>query len=380
MAPKFRLLTKRLFVIANITLVILLLLACMNAFLPPGKFWMIALLGLAFPFLLFLNVAFIILWLIARSRWLLLSLLALLPAYGNIRALVGFNLSSGFENVKADSSDIRILTWNVHAYSARTKEGADNSARDNIIEFIKEYSPDVIAMQEFLEVNYKGFHSNLNDIKALGYPYHIRVTDYIRRTRDFQLGVVLFSKYPILDTLHIRYPGPTSSRAAESLIAADILVNGKDTIRVYNTHLQSVQLKGDDFRRIEIIKNVEDSLMDASKNIIRKLRFAYKHREVQADIVRKELDKSPYPEIICGDFNDVPNSYTYFRIKKDRVDAFRQKGSRLGRTYAAISPTLRIDYIMADKRFKVVQYKSFVRHYSDHFPVMADLRLTKEQK
>lgn len=380
MAREFRSFTKRFFVFANFIVVILFLLACMNAFLPSGKWWFIALLGLAFPFLLFFNIAFILLWMIFKSRWFLFSLLALVPAYGNIRALIGFNFTSGFEIEKLATNDLRILTWNVHAYTAQTKASVVNEERDNILAFIKEFSPDVIAMQEFLEVNHKGFHSNLKDIKALGYPYHIRVTDYIRRTRDFQLGVVLFSKYPILDTLHIRYPGPTSSRAAESLIAADILLNGKDTIRVYNTHLQSIQLRGDDFRRLEIIKNVEDSLVDASKNIIRKLKFAYKHREVQTNIVREELNKSPYPEIICGDFNDVPNSYTYFRIKHDRIDAFRQKGSRLGRTYSTISPTLRIDYIMADKRFKVVQYKSFVRHYSDHFPVIADLRLTEVKK
>src|SRR5690606_22095334 len=97
MAREFRSFTKRFFVFANFIVVILFLLACLNAFLPSGKWWFIALLGLAFPFLLFFNIAFILLWMIFKSRWFLFSLLALVPAYGNIRALIGFNFTSGFE-------------------------------------------------------------------------------------------------------------------------------------------------------------------------------------------------------------------------------------------------------------------------------------------
>lgn len=331
-------------------------------------------LGLAFPFLLFLNFIFIGCWILFKSKWFLLSLLALLPAYSNIRALVGFNFRHTFQTEKIKENDIRVLTWNVHAYTGRTKEGAPgNDERNNILAFIKEQSPDIIAMQEFLEVDYKGFHSNKKDIIALGYPYQMRVTDYVRRG-NFNLGLVIFSKFPIIDSMHIRYPGPKSLRAAESLIAVDIKA-GNDTLRFFNTHLQSIQLKDDDLRGLEINRNVDDQLVDASKSIIRKLRNAYQFREVQAAIVRKHLDESPYPEIICGDFNDVPNSYAYFKIKGNRNDAFREKGSRLGRTFSAISPTLRIDYIMADKKFEVVQYKNFIYHYSDHFPVIADLRI-----
>jgi endonuclease/exonuclease/phosphatase family metal-dependent hydrolase len=81
------------------------------------------------------------------------------------------------------------------------------------------------------------------------------------------------------------------------------------------------------------------------------------------------------PEIICGDYNDVPNSYTYFRIRGDRRDAFVEKEGGLGRTFSNIAPTLRIDYIMADKQFEVLQYKRKLLPYSDHYPVIADLRL-----
>ena len=94
-------------------------------------------------------------------------------------------------------------------------------------------------------------------------------------------------------------------------------------------------------------------------------------------MVRYYLDKSEVPAIICGDFNDVPNSYTYFRIKGTRQDAFVETGRGLGRTFFAISPTLRIDYIFADEEIDVLQYKREIVPYSDHYPLVADFRITK---
>jgi endonuclease/exonuclease/phosphatase family metal-dependent hydrolase len=130
-----------------------------------------------------------------------------------------------------------------------------------------------------------------------------------------------------------------------------------------------------DFRDVEIIRNVDDSALEASKSILKKLRTAFGLRGNQADVVRNELDKSPYPVIMCGDFNDVPNSYTYFRIRGNRQDAYIQKGFGIGRTYIHLSPTLRIDYILTDKKFNILQCSKFALPYSDHHPVMADMEL-----
>jgi endonuclease/exonuclease/phosphatase family metal-dependent hydrolase len=99
------------------------------------------------------------------------------------------------------------------------------------------------------------------------------------------------------------------------------------------------------------------------------------YRSIQTEIVQKELQQSPYKKIFCGDFNDVPNSYTYFQIRGNMQDAFLQKGFGLGRTYTGISPTLRIDYILADKAFTVTQFKKMDVKLSDHYPIVADLQI-----
>ena len=79
--------------------------------------------------------------------------------------------------------------------------------------------------------------------------------------------------------------------------------------------------------------------------------------------------------MITGDLNDVPNSYTYFTISKNLQDVFLKKGWGIGRTYAYLAPTLRIDYILATKHFEVQQFKRITNQYSDHYMLVADLKL-----
>lgn len=374
MAPVFRTVTKRIFIIVNICVVILFLLACANRFLHPAKWWMISLLGLGFPFLLAANILYVLFWTVFRSKWAFLSLVSIIVGYSNIRALVGFH-GQDFQ-VKKTTGAIRILSWNVMSFDEYARDvRLSTSHRVEMMNFINAYQPDILCFQEFMEPNYKRFYSNANDLVKLGYKYFFFVADYERKNKRFQIGVAIFSKFPISDSTRIQYGGPKKYRAAESLISADIEVDNQK-IRVFTTHLQSVLLQKSDYRHVEIIKNAEDSMIEASRSLVKKLKLGYALRGDQVNTVRKELDESPYPEIICGDFNDVPNSYTYFRVRGDRRDAFVEKGRGLGRTFVNISPTLRIDYIMADRRFEVLQYKRFVLPYSDHYPVMCDLRLS----
>jgi len=114
------------------------------------------------------------------------------------------------------------------------------------------------------------------------------------------------------------------------------------------------------------------------QNILKKLIRGYEIRYYQSDLAGKKIAQSPYPAIVCGDFNDVPNSSTYFNIKGNLQDPFLKKGSGRGRTtrtsFGLISPTLRIDYILASRNFKVQQFEISHVPYSDHFPVITDLQ------
>lgn len=339
------------------------------------QWWFISLLGISFPFLLVAVIIFGVLCLLARSRWALLSLACLLLGFTNIRALVGMNFGKEMNGPKPANA-LRIMSWNVTWFDEQTKMDKSRKVyRDDMLRFISEQQPDLLCFQEYVEPNTTKIpYNNRQDITKLGYPYSMTVVDYTGWRGSFQSGVAIFSKYPITDSIRLIYPGPKNFKAAESLIAVDIDYNG-EKIRIFTTHLQSVLFQPNDYANIEKIRTGSDSMYQASKSILNKLGMGYKFRGMQTDIVRRQVDASPYPAIVCGDFNDIPNSYTYFRIRGDRNDAFMEAGKGIGRTFAHLAPTLRIDYIMLDKRFDVLQYSRHLVPYSEHYPIMADVVL-----
>jgi endonuclease/exonuclease/phosphatase family metal-dependent hydrolase len=375
MAP-FRKFTKRIFVGANIFLVVLFLLSCANRFLEPGRWWMISILALFFPLLLLLVFAFFLFWLFFYSRILsLISLCALVIGWSNIHAFFAFNVPKKF-SADRPAGALRVMTWNVRRWDDFiTKKPGASGHQIKMLEFIGQMNADVVCLQEFFSSNDP--HTSQDVIpyfqKQLQFPYYFVSRDYVHKDGTYETGEIIFSKYPIVATELFKYVSPRL-KTSESLIQTDLKVQGK-TIRVFSTHLQSVMFSNKEFRDVEIIRNVDDSVVEASKSIAKKLKTAYGLRSSQADLLRQHLDQSPYPLILCGDFNDVPNSYSYFQIRGDRQDAFIEKGFGIGRTYIHLSPTLRIDYIMADKRFGVLQCSPFALPYSDHHPVVADFTL-----
>src|SRR6185437_3316938 len=104
-----RYVTRRLFIVLNIITVILFLLACANTFLHPGRWWVIALLGLIFPLLLLLLVCFfgVGLFVSGWRRWSLLSLTALIIGWTNIHNFLAFHPGHPWHPGK-DSGALRI--------------------------------------------------------------------------------------------------------------------------------------------------------------------------------------------------------------------------------------------------------------------------------
>ena len=364
--------TKRFFITCNILLVIVYLLACFIPYLNAGRYWPIAILGLGFPLMLVLLIVFIFLWAIVRSKWAFLPLFALIASWQQISVFFAFGTPASAKASRPDNT-LRILNWNVSSWDEANKhKNGGQSHRKDMLALIQSQDADILCLQEFFEFESSNFYEpNIPAVKAMGYPYYYFVPHYFRYQKAYRMGVVIFSKYPIVDTAVVPYK---QNVAADNLVYADINVNGK-TIRLMTTHLQSVRFNPVDYEGINKIKNTDDNALEASRTILSKIIKAYQSRSGQAEQVREVINKSPHPVIICGDFNDVPNSYTYFTIKGDLNDAFIAKGAGIGKTLRILSPTLRIDYILADKTLPIRQFNKFNVPYSDHYPIMADITL-----
>ena len=373
MPSRLRIITRRTLVVLNIITAVLYLLSCLAPYIKPTDSWVIAVLGLAFPFLLALLIGFIFLWLILKLKRVWYSIVVLLAGYKSINVFWAFNAPSAFQ-YQEKSNQIRIASWNVARFLEWKRNNNEKSqTRLKMLEQIQKQNPEILCLEEFFHSPDSAFYNNISEIKAMGYPYYYFSYD---PDGDFQyIGSAIFSKYPMLDTGLVRYFRPSMT---EALVHADIKVND-DTIRVFTTHLQSVQFRQKDYEAIREIKSAEDSLINNSKTVLAKLRKAIILRSSQADIARQIMDDSPYPAIFCGDLNDTPNSYTYFTIRGDMQDAFLQKGFGIGRTFSSVSPTLRIDYIFADQNFRVSQFTRVVKYLSDHFMLMADVELKQKK-
>jgi endonuclease/exonuclease/phosphatase family metal-dependent hydrolase len=364
---------KRFFILLNFVVGFLFLLACCSAFLHPDKWWFISLLAFLFPLFLVLLLIFIFFWLFVSARYVLISLLCLLVGWQNIHAFFGFSVAK-HDFTHKDSASIRIMTWNVQRWDEfSTKKIGASGHRLPMLELVGKQDADILCFQEFYEPA-DSSKSNIRYIRRqLHFPFFLFSRDYHNHSLKYETGVVIFSKYPIVATSQTHYSSDTVQKT-ESLIAADVNVNGK-LIRIYTTHLQSVLFKTNDFRNVEIIRNADDSMLMASRSLAKKLKNALGLRGYQADLVRRILDSSPYPLVICGDFNDVPNSYTYFHIRGNLQDAFITKCFGIGRSYIHISPTLRIDYILPSREFVVIQTMKLSSPFSDHHAVLTDLQL-----
>jgi endonuclease/exonuclease/phosphatase family metal-dependent hydrolase len=228
----------------------------------------------------------------------------------------------------------------------------------SISDFIKEQTPDVLCVQEF---------SNQNNVDFRVYKHKYVFIE----GKNTKLGQAIFSKYPIVNQGVISFPNSTNNA-----IYADIK-RGKDTIRVYSIHLQSIKITPDVH---EIDENIQGVSQDKSKRMLRRMSSSFTSQQKQAEIIKKHKADCSYPLIICGDLNNSPFSFVYRSVKGDLNDAFEESGSGFGSTYNFKYFPARIDYIFTDKKFEVKQFSSFPNFKnSDHFPIVARLAFEKEK-
>jgi endonuclease/exonuclease/phosphatase family metal-dependent hydrolase len=346
-------------ILVNLGVLIAYLLVCLVPYINTGKQWYLGVLGLAFPLLLLALVCFILFWTVLKSRWAWVSLIAMLVGIQQIIAVISFHFPHSFSAEKQPNT-LRVMEWNVEGWEEK----------DKMMEVVKEQNADILCFEEYVNKNSrKDSSSNIATIVKMGYPFYLFAPT--KNSGDpTGKGVIIFSKYPIVGTDTFSYGRHTQ---AEHLIYVDIKPRNQ-TFRIFTTHLQSVRFEASDYGSLSRLRHAHDPGYRDSKTIISKLKTGYQYRYEQALRAREKIAESPFPVVITGDFNDVPNSNTYFTIKGNLQDAFLKKGSWIGRTFRFISPTLRIDYVLADKKFRVDQFRVIHVPYSDHYPIIADLQ------
>jgi endonuclease/exonuclease/phosphatase family metal-dependent hydrolase len=366
MQPKNKRL-KIFFLILYIGIVFIYLLTCLTPFLNPATFWFIAILGIGFPLLLLLLIVCMIITALRRSKWFFLSLAALLVSWQQLSVVFAFHTNKEFNGDKGEN--LRVLSWNVSSWTENhysTDKVEATGLRNLMMDAVQMQDADVLCFQEYFESFAPELYpQNAPVFRKMGFNYYYFTPSLKIINGAVQTGLCIFSKYPIVDSAFYK---PEEGSNGEGCSMVDIQFKDK-IIRVVNTHLQSPRLARGEYSAL--------SEVTESRSVLGKIKRAYFFRSREAQLVRNHIDTSAHPVILCGDFNDVPNSYSYFTIRGKLQDAFLKKGSGIGKTFQFISPTLRIDYMMADQRLKIEQFSKLDYTYSDHYPQLMDVSVVK---
>jgi endonuclease/exonuclease/phosphatase family metal-dependent hydrolase len=356
---------------------IVFLLGCYSSWFNPTQFWFVGFFTLASLYLLLVLVIFILFWLIAKKELMLISMVAILLAWKPIGQIIKLKSSADFVLTKP-TNNLRVMSWNVEHFDI-LEHKTHPEVKTEMLSLINTYEPDIACFQEMVGGDKDS--TSINFVPLIAKQLHFAHYFYAyNKIDDFDgkhhFGNIIFSKYPII---HKQIISSDKNNYNSTFQYLDVL-NGGDTCRIFNLHLQSLKFSNDNLKFIETAKTKTEIDIQQSKNIISKFKTGFLKRKTQSERVHKAITESPYSVIVCGDFNDVPNSYAYSTIGKGLNNAFVEKGNGIGRTFSGISPTLRIDNIFIDKKFTVTQYTCIQKKMSDHFPIIADIAFDKEKK
>lgn len=360
---RFRSIIRKIAIWLNILAAVILLLSYFAPYVDPQNFWPLAFLGLAYYYLLIANLLFVVLWLILWKRLIILSLASIILGWSNLPLLIQLSGVEADEN----PASIKVVSFNVRVFDlynwSRNKD-----TRNKIFNFLRMQKADVICLQEFYE-NPDQFPVLDTLKRLLGMPH--TAIGYTLEKGPQHFGIATFSRFPIVGKGFVDF----GEKSNNSFIFADMVIEA-DTIRVYNTHLQSNKLNEADMKFIESLgsdKEVDE--IKGSEKILKKLKYGFIKRGAQVNIVKEHIGGCRYPVVLCGDFNDSPFSYTYQVLSQDMQDAFVESGMGFGKTYNGKIPSFRIDYILASEKWKITGFETLPENLSDHYPVTCRLRL-----
>lgn len=268
--------------------------------------------------------------------------------------------------------DDSVRTLRVLTYNTQRMGGFEKPEQNRVLQYILRTDADIVCLQE-VEVYQDNQYLTLGELRDAmqAYPYCYFAFSVHNNRRQF--GNAVFSKYPILDRENVDYASRSNSSCRCDIVVED------DTLRLFCNHLESYRFNADSLR--------DSTTMGSLRRLyhmLPSLRGKGRGRTEQAQAVRDEINRSPYPVLVVGDFNDTPVSASYRIIAEGLTDAFlstswlrwgttfRMSLSMVGRDW--IVP-FRIDYILCSPELTPMSCTVDTVRYSDHYPLQATIAL-----
>lgn len=292
----------------------------------------------------------------------LLFILLLLAAGGFAWFMLSHGVAPSEEELESRPHRLRILTWNTERMGHNQKP-----AKNEVLRFLMNQDADIICLQE-VDVYKSDQFLTLPEVKQiLGGKYAYSYLDFSVYDQRHQFGTMVWSRFPLINKQSIHYE--TRSNLSNR---CDVVI-GTDTLRLINNHLESYYFTPADVADADTMRNYE-GIRASAKRLESKWKRALPLRNAQARIVKKEINESPYPVMVVGDFNAPALSYAYRQISRGMHDAWTETSfGRWGATCEKRGIGMRIDYILCSDPLLPVACHIPSTTASDHRPVVATL-------
>lgn len=348
-------------VVLTIVLSFSLMLSYLACYVNPSKLGFIYYVGLGGQLLLFANFLMTLYWTLRWRRWAFVSALALLLGVGFWGDFLQLTLSKEYPYKSDDTkNEIQVMSYNVHNFDLYKTPLGSHFTGDSIFADAHKMGVDVLCLQEY---TFKKKDSAMlaDMVDRMGYAAF---------DNSFMPSshLAILSKYPLLNVHRVRL-----EEGYNFAMIADMVCN-KDTVRVFNCHLQSTQYNVVNPGGVQAIihENDDQQIIDKIGESLGRNSIIRAH---QADTLALLIEQSPYPVIVVGDFNSPVLSYTYHKIRGELKDSFSAAGRGYQYTYKRLGRLFRIDYILFDESMECLRQESPDLKWSDHKPVKARFKI-----
>lgn len=335
---------------AVVTVVMSLLILCtfvviICQYISPEKSGILSVIAIGAPIIYLLDIVVMFYW-IVRWRWYraVMMIVTVVAGLFYLSRYYKIDISRHYETSYVERRYHKVMTYNV-----RDGRGAE------IPSYIAAHNPDILCLQEISVASdsWQTISENYATTESVGTTSGCQILTKHRIVRSGEIPNLL------------RLNG----------VWADLKIKN-DTVRVVNLHLKSTSIRPEDTQFLEKHEYILDKdREDKFRSIISRLADNNCKRAVQADAVAEFLEGTPYTVIVCGDFNDVPLSYTYNKIVKNLADTFSKCAQGFEYTYDTRYGLLRIDNIFVSPSVEVVSYEVDDEvKLSDHFPVISRIK------
>jgi endonuclease/exonuclease/phosphatase family metal-dependent hydrolase len=348
-----------------------LLLSYLGTIVSPEKIVLLYFFSLSYPLWLAANLFFAGLWLIRRRAFGYVHLAAVVAGWTFLSSFV--QIIPGWETELQDDGGEKfgVMSYNVRLFDLYNWS-ENRKTRDLLFKQLESSSASVFCFQEFYYTSRKGVFETRDTLLRLLETPHIHEKYTHKMTGEQYFGVVTLSKYPIVNRGELAFDNDNNNFC----IYTDIVVEG-DTVRVFNAHLASIRFQREDYRFMES-GGESGERIEGGRRIAGRLRDAARKRARQSDKIAAAILESPFPVVVCGDFNDTPVSYTYKTLRNGLEDSFVAKGIGTGGTYIGEIPSFRIDYILHSETLSTLDFKTYNEKLSDHRAIEAMLSINKK--